>query len=90
MAFRKKSSPLESFFFTQSRYIKKRCIFIEILHNTRCVSSIASLLHCTHFQVSHYGEVSNLDGFKSFPDYPESAKVMGGKSGVSLLDKVTT
>ena len=42
------------------------------------------------FQVSHYGEVSNLDMFKSFPDYPDTAKVMGGKSGVSLLDKVTT
>jgi len=41
-------------------------------------------------QVSHHGEVSNLDMFKSFPDYPETAKVMGGKSGVSLLDKVTT
>merc|ERR1711915_1034525 len=41
-------------------------------------------------QVSHYGEVTNLDKFKSFPDYPEDAKVMGGKSGVSLLDKVTT
>merc|ERR1711879_810769 len=26
-------------------------------------------------QVSHYGEVSNLDMFKSFPDYPDSAKV---------------
>ena len=42
------------------------------------------------FQVSHHGEVSNLDMFKSFPDYPDTAKVMGGKSGVSLLDKVTT
>ena len=40
-------------------------------------------------QVSPSGEISNIDQFRSFPDYPETAKVFGGKSGM-IPEKVTT
>ena len=40
-------------------------------------------------QVDMNGEMSNLDNFVSFPDYPSTAKVMGGKSAV-IPDKITT
>ena len=40
-------------------------------------------------QVDRSGEMRNLDNFVSFPDYPSTAKVMGGKSAV-LPEKITT
>ena len=40
-------------------------------------------------QVETSGEMTNLNGFVSFPDYPSTAKVMGGKSAV-IPDKITT
>jgi len=40
-------------------------------------------------EVSPSGEISNIDQFRSFPDYPETAKVFGGKSGM-IPEKVTT
>ena len=40
-------------------------------------------------QVERSGEMRNLDNFVSFPDYPSTAKVMGGKSAV-LPEKITT
>jgi phospholipase D1/2 len=40
-------------------------------------------------QIDTNGEMSNLNGFVSFPDYPSTAKVMGGKSAV-IPDKITT
>ena len=48
------------------------------------------LIMITFFlQVSPSGEISNIDQFRSFPDYPETAKVFGGKSGM-IPEKVTT
>ena len=41
------------------------------------------------FQIETSGEMSNLNNFVSFPDYPSTAKVMGGKSAV-IPDKITT
>jgi len=40
-------------------------------------------------QVHPNGEISNLDGFKSFPDYAPTAKVFGGKQAM-IPEKVTT
>jgi len=40
-------------------------------------------------QVEMNGEMTNRDNFVSFPDYPSTAKVMGGKSAV-IPDKITT
>ena len=35
------------------------------------------------------GEMTNRDNFVSFPDYPSTAKVMGGKTAL-IPDKITT
>jgi len=40
-------------------------------------------------QVETSGEMSNLNNFVSFPDYPSTAKVMGGKTAL-IPDKITT
>ena len=40
-------------------------------------------------QINPYGEIENLDGFESFPDYAKTAKVFGSKSAV-IPEKVTT
>jgi len=40
-------------------------------------------------QVEQSGEISNLANFTSFPDYPSTARVMGGKQAM-IPDKITT
>lgn len=40
-------------------------------------------------QVDAGGNISNLDKFTSFPDYPSTAKIFGGKSGM-IPEKITT
>jgi len=40
-------------------------------------------------QVDAGGNISNLERFKSFPDYPETAKIFGSKSGM-IPEKITT
>jgi len=40
-------------------------------------------------EVSQDGRLSNLDGFKSFPDYPSSALILGSKSNM-IPEKITT
>jgi len=40
-------------------------------------------------QVEQNGDIRNLPDFESFPDYPSTAKVFGGKSAM-IPDKVTT
>ena len=47
------------------------------------------MFSCHTSQVETSGEMTNLNGFVSFPDYPSTAKVMGGKSAV-IPDKITT
>lgn len=40
-------------------------------------------------QVDANGNISNIDRFTSFPDYPSTAKIFGGKSGM-IPEKITT
>ena len=40
-------------------------------------------------QVNTEGELTNLEMFETFPDYNETAKVLGGRTGV-IPEKLTT
>jgi len=40
-------------------------------------------------QIQPDGRMTNLEGFRSFPDYPSSAQVFGSKSNM-IPEKITT
>ena len=68
---------LANFYSTQFRFNK----FLNRTSHVR----LSSLF----LQVHPNGDISNLDGFKSFPDYAPTAKVFGGKQAM-IPEKVTT
>jgi hypothetical protein len=47
------------------------------------------MFHFPSSQVEQDGEIGNLPDFKSFPDYPSTAKVFGSKSAM-IPEKITT
>ena len=64
---------------------------ITFISHTGNLIALLWLWHSEIFlsQVNTEGELTNLEMFETFPDYNETAKVLGGRTGV-IPEKLTT